>query len=66
MKLNRFNILFLILFALVASRLTMHREGSTSKVLTEAKTITDYTDNYQGDRRICKPERKSFGFPINY
>lgn len=33
---------------------------------TEAKTLTDYTENYQGDRRICKPERHSFGFPNNY
>lgn len=38
MKLNRFNILFLILFALVASRLTMHREGT--------KPVTQYINDH--------------------
>ena len=61
---KRENLLILIIFGLLLSCMNMHTEGA--KEVTKAKTVTDYTDNYQDDRRICKPERKSFGFPINY
>ena len=52
MKLNRFNILFLILFALVASRLTMHREGT--------KPVTQYI-NDKCPHDSIEPSRDSIG-----
>ena len=52
MKLNRFNILFLILFALVASRLTMHREGT--------KPVTQYINDYCPHDTI-EPSKDSCG-----